>query len=349
MAKKHDYIEFLSNSQWLQQINNIYESMDRLTQIAPIIQQSLNLENSLNRTFEISRAGMIKQIQGVTLAMENGFLGYAEQMTNITNTLQGISQAASIMSENHLSILKNLVNEISTFDNNIINIANQFDWSNLEFNVERKLILYDNEEVSLDDFNKELVAVNELSVVEKENITVKDKYEQLKAKYWIIFLILYIIWVTPEVVDKMKWYANVVPKLMEKIFDNEDGSENTYVFVIKESAVIREEPNSKSPIKYKLLYDSPLRVISTVPRWIEVEYTEDDGNIIQGWISKISVEYDENADINTFLRQAIIKDGLSFEATDGQSREKSKFGDWEGKIHIAEDFDEPLEDFKEYM
>lgn len=25
------------------------------------------------------------------------------------------------------------------------------------------------------------------------------------------------------------------------------------------------------------------------------------------------------------------------------------FGSWKGKIHIADDFDEPLEDFKEYM
>ncbi|MBE9240950.1 DUF2281 domain-containing protein [Synechocystis salina] len=25
------------------------------------------------------------------------------------------------------------------------------------------------------------------------------------------------------------------------------------------------------------------------------------------------------------------------------------FGSWKGKIHIADDFDEPLDDFKEYM
>jgi len=53
--------------------------------------------------------------------------------------------------------------------------------------------------------------------------------------------------------------------------------------------------------------------------------------------------------VNIFLRQAISKNTLPLEITPVPSGNVPKLGGWEGKIWMADDFDEPLEDFKEYM
>jgi len=54
--------------------------------------------------------------------------------------------------------------------------------------------------------------------------------------------------------------------------------------------------------------------------------------------------------INIFLRQAIRKNGIPFElVTDKPQRESRQFGRMKGKMWMADDWDAPLEDFKEYM
>ena len=52
--------------------------------------------------------------------------------------------------------------------------------------------------------------------------------------------------------------------------------------------------------------------------------------------------------VNIFLRQAISKNTLPLEITPVPSN-VPKLGGWEGKIWMSDDFDAPLEDFKEYM
>ena len=55
--------------------------------------------------------------------------------------------------------------------------------------------------------------------------------------------------------------------------------------------------------------------------------------------------------VNVFLRQVIRKNGIPFElVTENPAPQKTpKLGCMKGKIWMSEDFDEPLEDFKEYM
>ena len=54
--------------------------------------------------------------------------------------------------------------------------------------------------------------------------------------------------------------------------------------------------------------------------------------------------------VDIFLRQTIKKNGIPFELVaekpEGNSR---KFGRMKGKMWMAEDWDEPLEEFEEYM
>ena len=59
---------------------------------------------------------------------------------------------------------------------------------------------------------------------------------------------------------------------------------------------------------------------------------------------------DMTSAINIFLRQAIRKNGIPFELIAETSRQKTpEFGCMKGKMWMADDWDEPLEDFEEYM
>jgi len=64
----------------------------------------------------------------------------------------------------------------------------------------------------------------------------------------------------------------------------------------------------------------------------------------------LALGLDMTSAINIFLRQAIRKNGIPFEITAEEPKRKTpKLGCMKGKIWISDDFDEPLEDFKEYM
>jgi len=53
--------------------------------------------------------------------------------------------------------------------------------------------------------------------------------------------------------------------------------------------------------------------------------------------------------VNIFLRQAISKNTLPLEITPVPSGSVPILGSMKGKIWMADDFDAPLEDFREYM
>ena len=51
--------------------------------------------------------------------------------------------------------------------------------------------------------------------------------------------------------------------------------------------------------------------------------------------------------INLFLRQVVYKQGVSFDISVAPFRKKAKLGGWEGRIKLSDDFNAPLDDFKE--
>ena len=59
--------------------------------------------------------------------------------------------------------------------------------------------------------------------------------------------------------------------------------------------------------------------------------------------------------INIFIRQAIRQNKIPFEisaerpTTDNKKNRKTAFGCLKGKINVPDDFNKPLDDFKEYM
>jgi len=59
---------------------------------------------------------------------------------------------------------------------------------------------------------------------------------------------------------------------------------------------------------------------------------------------------DMTSAINIFLRQAIRKNGIPFELIADEPHKKTRqFGRLMGKMWIADDWDAPLEDSKDYM
>jgi len=62
-----------------------------------------------------------------------------------------------------------------------------------------------------------------------------------------------------------------------------------------------------------------------------------------------SIGLDMTTAINIFLRQAIRTNGIPFSLVADTPQKIPTLGCMKGKIWMADDFDEPLEDFKEYM
>ena len=67
----------------------------------------------------------------------------------------------------------------------------------------------------------------------------------------------------------------------------------------------------------------------------------------QDVLSKLGL--DLTTAVNLFLRQVICTQSVSFEVSVALLNKKAKLGGWEGKIKISDDFNAPLDDFREYM
>jgi DNA-damage-inducible protein J len=59
---------------------------------------------------------------------------------------------------------------------------------------------------------------------------------------------------------------------------------------------------------------------------------------------------DMSTAINVFLKQVVYRQAIPFEIAKPSVKNKTaKLGGWEGKITMSADFNEPMEEFREYM
>ena len=59
---------------------------------------------------------------------------------------------------------------------------------------------------------------------------------------------------------------------------------------------------------------------------------------------------DMSTAINVFLNQIVYRQAIPFEIAKPSAKSKTaKLGGWEGKITMSADFNEPMEEFREYM
>ena len=57
---------------------------------------------------------------------------------------------------------------------------------------------------------------------------------------------------------------------------------------------------------------------------------------------------DMSTAINIFLNQVVYEKAIPFEISKPEPAKPIKFGGWEGKIFMSDDFNEPMEEFEEY-
>ncbi len=57
---------------------------------------------------------------------------------------------------------------------------------------------------------------------------------------------------------------------------------------------------------------------------------------------------DMSTAINVFLNQLVYRQGIPFEVVKPTAR-SARIGGWEGKINISSDFNEPMDEFKDYV
>ena len=57
---------------------------------------------------------------------------------------------------------------------------------------------------------------------------------------------------------------------------------------------------------------------------------------------------DMSTAINVYLSQIVYRQAIPFEIAKPAVK-TAKLGGWEGKIFVADDFNEPMEEFEEYM
>lgn len=115
-----------------------------------------------------------------------------------------------------------------------------------------------------------------------------DKFEDVKKKFWLVFLILNLIMFIPQIPETCEFYTDMVAQTKALFFNKTE-----CCWIIKEHAYLRETANSKANIICTLPYDTELEVLSETPRWLEVKYIDESGEEYTGWISKISVEREQ--------------------------------------------------------
>jgi len=57
---------------------------------------------------------------------------------------------------------------------------------------------------------------------------------------------------------------------------------------------------------------------------------------------------DMSTAITLFLSQVVYRQAMPFEVAESSAK-TAKLGGWEGKIAMSDDFNEPMEEFREYM
>ena len=57
---------------------------------------------------------------------------------------------------------------------------------------------------------------------------------------------------------------------------------------------------------------------------------------------------DMSTAINVFLTQVVYRQAIPFEIAKPVVK-TAKLGGWEGKVNLSDDFNEPMEEFQEYM
>lgn len=309
-----DITERFREPEWLRSFNEANSRISQISQLQNIWDQNKRILE-FSSQFEMANETMriLEAAQPILDAQNklNAILGNQQYMERVhetaqlqkdlfANSLIKAVQEATAWYNNNAMLFRSfetlmpvisdtpLMKTVADAQSNFAEMVRGFDFSSLSYG--EGTLIYGGQEYTSDELSAELS--NEIALVEKHK-TVPERFEEAKKKFWLIFLIIYIISIIPDLADKADWYTEKIQTTISLFASQEETSADVFAYVIKDSAVLRESASPKSPQIGYLLYDTKLRVISDVPRWFEVEYIDDAGNSIIGWISKISVSTED--------------------------------------------------------
>lgn len=176
--------------------------------------------------------------------------------------------------------INSVLSNLPSFDSAILETAKSLNLSDIEIH-DDGAIIYDG--VRYDSERIATVLDTQIEVAKKP--TVREQFEALKQRLWLLLLILNIIMFLPQVPETVEFYCDAVAQMQDILEEK-----SRICFTIKERSILREEASSTAARIRYLPYDTPLEIISDIPRWYQVTYTDENGAEITGWISKISVE-----------------------------------------------------------
>jgi hypothetical protein len=307
--------ELFSESAWLRSFNEANSRINQISQLQAIWEQNSRLFDYSSQLQRATESIRIWEAAKPMLEIQDslkGIFGNQQLLQGIdraaqlqkdlfanTGLMKAAQEAAAWYNNNSMlfrsietltPILSNtpLIKSIADAQLNLAEMVRGFNLSSISFG--EGTLIYDGQEYTSAELSAELDS--EIALVQTHK-SIPELYDEFKKKYWVITFIIFILLAFPDVSDKVEYYTEKV-KAVISILSSQDMYAETFAYVIRDSAVLRESADSKSPQIVRLLYDTKLRVISEVPRWVQVEYTDEEGNSFIGWISKISVTTEDD-------------------------------------------------------
>ena len=209
-----------------------------------------------------------------------------EYKSMLTEATQVAKMLRALLSEDLLAQVKAIASSISAIDTEfIVNAGDYAVLDEVDFSDDNSLIP-DGKSYSEEELNQELR--EQIELVKKEKQPLREKFEHLKQKLWLVLLVLQIVLTIPDIPQKIQFYRDLISTASEI---QEEAS--IICFTIKERAYLRESAASDAPKIIVLPYDTALEIVKDIPRWYQVKYVDENGVEYIGWISKISVETGE--------------------------------------------------------
>jgi hypothetical protein len=184
---------------------------------------------------------------------------------------------------------KPLIESNMAFKSFLADYAVNFNFDELE--IQDGALAYDGCEYSIDDLEQELS--EELTAIENGQ-PLRERFEKNNVLF-IIGILIYLFLMFPQIDEALPWYGEKFNELQTYVQSlTSNLPQEVFAFTIKDITYLRLEPNAKSGRLATIVHDTRLRIISSeTPRWLYVEYTDEQGNTLTGWVSKVSVEIDE--------------------------------------------------------
>ena len=148
---------------------------------------------------------------------------------------------------------------------------------------ENDSLLYEGTEYSSEALSQEFS--QQIESASSKKLSLREKLEQLKKKYWLLLLVLKLLLFLPAVPQTFEFYKDVYEQIVTIQQET-----STIAFTVRERSYLREDSDGNAAVIIVLKYDTALEILDDIPRWYQVKYTDENGEEIIGWISKISVE-----------------------------------------------------------